>query len=419
MINEQAVIYQSGGAADVQGYDPFDSAITADPYPVYEWLRDDAPLHYSYRSDTFVLSRYDDVAWALADTDLFSSDAMLGVLMGQPTGVGQERLPRATAAGNLVSIDPPDHTELRRIVNRGFTPRQITGWRPRIDELVSELLADPVGERLEVVSAVAAPLPVRVVAELLGADADRWTDFRRWADASTSAMSGSGRGGFDDEALTAVFAMAEHLGAAIDERQRDPRDDLLSTLVRAHGDDVLSREEAVGFAALLLFAGTETTTNLIGNACWALLAEPDERRALVQDLARLPAVLEETLRWESPVQNVFRRSTRPFERHGTEVAVDATVTLVLGAANRDPRHWGEDADQFRPDRVVTGHVGFGFGVHFCLGAALARQEATAALEGLLPWLEADQDLDGAATDGFIDSCQFRGRRRLELVRKDG
>lgn len=405
-------------ADTVLDYDPFDASVRADPYPIYEWLRDDAPLHHSAMTDTYVLSRHEDVSWALADTDLFSSDAMRGVLMGQPTGVGEERLPREGASGNLVSIDPPGHTELRRIVSRGFTPRHITEWRPRIEELVTELLDGTDGDQLEVIEQLAVPLPVRVVAELLGADAERSADFRRWADATTKAMSGSGRGGFDDEAMAAVLAMADHLGKAIDERQRAPRDDLLTTLVRAHDDDVLSHEEAVGFAALLLFAGTETTTNLIGNACWALLATPDERRALVADPTRLPAVLEETLRWESPVQYVFRRATRPFERHGVQVPADATVTLVIGAANRDPRHFGEDADQFRPDRAVGGHVGFGFGVHFCLGASLARQEATAALESLLWWLEDAQDLAGADAEDFIDSYQFRGRRRLVLTRKE-
>lgn len=398
-------------------YDPFDSSVAADPYPTYRWLRDEAPLHHSPVTDTYVLSRYDDVLWALADTDLFSSDAMRGVLLGQPTGVGEERLPRRAATGNLVSIDPPGHTELRRIVNRGFTPRTINGWRPRIDELVAELLGGSAGDRLDVIGELAVPLPVRVIAELLGADADRSADFRAWADASTRAASGSSRGGLDEEAMMAVFAMVEHLGAEIDERQRSPRDDLLTTLVRAHGEDVLTREEAVGFAALLLFAGTETTTNLIGNACWALLDTPTERRALAADPGRVPAVLEETLRWESPVQYVFRRATRPFERHGVQVPADANVTLVLGAANRDPRHWGDDAEQFRPDRPNAGHVGFGFGVHFCLGAALARHEATAALEALVPWLAADQDLTTASADEFIDSCQFRGRRRLELVRE--
>lgn len=401
------------------GYDPFDVAVQADPYPVYRHLREADPLHHTSATDTYVLSRYDDVSWALSDTDLFSSDAMRGVLMGQPTGVGDERLPRETATGNLVSIDPPGHTELRRIVSRGFTPKHITAWRPRISELATEMLAGMSHGSIDVIEQLAIPLPVRVVAEMLGADADRATDFRRWADATTRAMSGSGRGGFDEEAMGAVLAMAEHLGAEIDERQRVPRDDLLTTLVRAHGDDVLSRDEAIGFAGLLLFAGTETTTNLIGNACWALLSHPEERQALVSDPTRLSNVLEETLRWESPVQYVFRRATRPFERHGIEVPADATVTLVLGAANRDPRHFGDDADQFRSDRSAGGHLGFGFGVHFCLGAALARQEATAAIEALLPWLAADQDLAEAGADEFIDSCQFRGRRRLTLTRKEG
>ncbi|MDD9370101.1 MAG: cytochrome P450 [Acidimicrobiales bacterium] len=398
------------------GYDPFEAAVVADPYPVYRWLRDTSPLHHSPVTDTYVLSRYDDVAWAIADTDLFSSDAMLGVLLGQPTGAGPERLPREAASGNLVSLDPPAHTELRRIVNRGFTPRTINRWSPRIDELAAELLAGVEADRLDVVGQLAAPLPVRVIAELLGADAARAADFRAWADASTRAMSGSNRGGLDEGSLAAVIAMAEHLGDEIDDRQRSPRDDLLTTLVRAHGDDVLTRKEAVGFAALLLFAGTETTTNLIGNACWALLGHPDERRALAADPQRVAAVLEETLRWESPVQYVFRRATRPFARHGVEVPADATITLVLGAANRDPRHWGDDAEAFRPDRSTAGHVGFGFGAHFCLGAALARQEAAAALVALAPWLGAEQDLSGARAGDYIDSCQFRGRRRLDLVR---
>lgn len=400
-------------------YDPFDPSLVEDPYPTYRWLRDEAPAHHSAVTDTYVFSRYDDVLWALNDASLFSSDAMRGVLLGEPTGVGEEPLPREAARGNLVAIDPPGHSELRRIVNRGFTPRTINGWRPRIDELVSELLSGTKGDRLDVIGDLASPLPVRVIAELLGADAARSADFRAWADASTRAASGSGRGGIDEEAMMAIFAMVEHLGNEIDDRQRSPRDDLLTTLVLAHGEDALTREEAVGFAALLLFAGTETTTNLIGNACWALLGNPDERRALVEAPDRAAAVLEETLRWESPVQYVFRRATRAVERHGVEIPADATVTLVLGAANRDPRHWGDDADEFRPDRSSTGHLGFGFGVHYCLGASLARHEASAAFDALLPWLVADQDLGGAAADEHIDSCQFRGRKRLELVRREG
>ena len=395
----------------VMSYDPFDPTVVADPYPVYTWLRDERPVHHAPETDTFVLSRYDDVLRALGDTDLFSSDAMRGVLLGQPTGVGEERLPREDAMGGLVSVDPPAHSELRRIVNRGFTPKHIGSWHDRVEELVSELMAGVRPDApFDVVGGLAGPLPVRVIVELLGADSDQADQFRQWADATTRMMSGSARGGLDPEGMGAAFELTMYLGECIEERQREPRDDLLSTLVRAAGEDVLSRAEAVGFAALLLFAGTETSTNLIGNAAWALLRHRDQLDAVLVDPTRVDAVLEETLRWESPVQYVFRRATRSFELHDVEIPQDATVTLVLGAANRDPRHWSDDADRFDIGRVTGGHVSFGFGPHFCLGAALARAEASAALRRLLPMLADAEPTD--ADDELIDSLQFRGRRRL-------
>jgi cytochrome P450 len=393
-------------------YDPFDPAVVADPYPIYTWLRDEQPVFHATQTDTYVLSRYDDVLAALGDTHLYSSDAMRGVLLGQPTGVGEERLPREDAMGALVSVDPPAHSELRRIVNRGFTPKKVTGWHDRMEELVSELMAGVrPGDPFDVVSGLAGPLPVRVIAELVGADRDHADKFREWADATTQMMSGSARGGMAPEGLGAALELAMYLGECIDARQHDPREDLLSSLVQAHGQEVLTRAEAVGFAALLLFAGTETSTNLIGNAAWALLRHRDQLDAVADDPAQVDAVLEETLRWESPVQYVFRRATRSFELHGVTIPQDATVTLVLGAANRDPRHWGDDADVFDPSRTTGGHVSFGFGPHFCLGAALARAEASAALRRILPMLAAASTPDDA-DDELIDSLQFRGRRHV-------
>jgi cytochrome P450 len=399
-------------------YDPFDPDVPTDPYPVYEWLRDAAPVYHAPVTDTFVLSRYDDVLWAVNDGDLFSSDAMRGVLLGQATGVGERRLPRTDAMGALVSIDAPGHSELRRIVNRGFTPRHIAHWRERIDEIVTELLPGaPGGGLFDVVSGIAAPLPVRVITEMLGADADQAGQFKHWADSLTRAMNGSARTGEPDtESVDAMFGLFNHIAATVADRQQGPTDDLISTLVRAQDDDVLGQEEVVGFASLLLFAGAETTTNLIGNACWALLQHPDELAALVDDPGRLPAVIEEVLRWESPVQYVFRRATRPFERHGIEVPADAIVTLLLGSANRDPRHWGEDAACFRPGRPPGAHLAFGFGPHFCLGASLARTEATVALEHLLPLLDGATLAGGEAP--HVDSLQFRGRCRLEILIKE-
>lgn len=400
-------------------YDPFDPEIALDPYPVYEWLRDDAPVHHAPETDTFVLSRYDDVAWALGDADLFSSDAMRGVLLGLSMGSGERRLPREEANGTLVSLDAPGHSELRRLVNRGFTPRHIATWRDRIEELVGGMLAEAVsGEKLDVVNALAVPLPVRVITELLGADASYADQFKRWADALTRMINGSSRdaAGPDQAAMEAMFGLFALMNDTIDDREANPRDDLISTLVQAHGDDALSRAEVVGFASLLLFAGAETTTNLIGNASWALLTQPDELARVIAERSRLPAVLEETLRWESPVQYVFRRATRSFERHGVEIPADAIVTLVIGSANRDPRHWGPDAAAFVPDRPPSNSFAFGFGPHFCLGAALARAEAEVAMAHLLPLLDGAEVVGGA--DDLIDSLQFRGRHRLEVLTKE-
>lgn len=393
-------------------YDPFHTD-NRSLYELYRDLRDDDPVHWAEPTGTFVLSRYDDVAWALGDTALFSSDAMRGVLMDQPTGTGEQRLPRNEAVGMLVSVDPPEHTELRRIVNRGFTPRRMRDWEGHIDETVRMLLDSTTsGELFDVVSGLAAPLPVRVITELVGADPEEADNFRRWADAMTRVMSGSARStGLAEEEGVAMMQLADDLGRRIDDRQEHPRDDLLTTLVRAQDEEVLSREEAVGFAALLLFAGTETSTNLIGNAVAALLAHPEELRRLQAGPELLPGVVDETLRWESPVQYVFRRTTRPTASHGVEIPVDSTVTLLLGSANRDPRHWGEDAETFDPSRDVGGHLAFGFGPHFCLGAALARTETSAALSQLVPRIaptSAPDDVD------WIDSMQFRGRRSLKV-----
>jgi cytochrome P450 len=400
-------------------YDPFDPTVCADPHPIYAWLRDQHPVYRSRPTDTFVLSRYADVAAALTDTDRFSSDAMNAVLLGYPAGDGKQRLPRAAARGGLVSVDPPAHSELRRIVNRGFTPGSIRSWQGRIDAVVAECLcAARPGEPFDVVQQLAAPVPVAIIAELLGAEPSRRDDFRAWADSATQLMSGSLRGSGKpvDVGASAILDLAGYLLGKIQERMAEPRDDMLSTLVKARGDDVLSEEEAVGFAALLLFAGSETTTNLIGNAVQALLDHPRELERVVGDPARIPAVLEETLRWDGPVQYVFRRATEDVELHGVTIPTNGIVTLLLASANRDPRQFAE-ADSFRPDRDVSGHVGFGLGPHFCLGAALARVEAESALRQLLPYLDGCRRVDRQRT--YVDSYQLRGLRHLEIIPSRG
>ena len=394
-------------------YDPFDASISADPFPVYAWLRDEHPIYRSRPTDTFVLSRYEDVAAALKDTERFSSDAMNAVLLGYPAGDGKERLPRAAARGGLVSLDPPAHSELRRIVNRGFTPRTIREWEARIEVIVAACLRDArPGEPFDVVDQLAAPVPVAVIAELLGAEPERRDAFRAWADAANQMMSGSRRGTGKpvDLEAAAILDMAGYLMERIQERIAAPRDDLLSILMKAQNEDVLSADEAVGFAALLLFAGSETTTNLIGNAVQALLDHPQELERVLSDERHIPAVFEETLRWDGPVQYVFRRATEEIELHGVTVPKNAIVTLLLAAANRDPRRFA-DAEIFRPDRDASDHLGFGLGTHFCLGAALARAEAASSLRHLLPLLDGCERL-GRPT--YVDSYQLRGLKHLRI-----
>ncbi|MGH7805907.1 MAG: cytochrome P450, partial [Candidatus Binatia bacterium] len=303
------------------------------------------------------------------------------------------------------------------IVNRGFTPRTIREWQGRVDAAVAECLRDArPGVPYDVIQRLAAPLPVTIIAELVGAEPEKRDDFRAWADASTAVMSGSKRGSAEgiEESTTKILDLVTYLLAKIQERVAAPRGDLLSVLVKAQGEDVLTEDEAMGFAALLLFAGSETTTNWIGNATRALLDHPDELARTITDPSRLPAVLEEVLRWDGPVQYVLRRATEDVELHGVTIPKNAFVTLLLASANRDPRRF-EDPASFRPGRDAATHVGFGLGVHFCLGAALARVEAESSLRQLLPLLDGCERPVREIV--YVDSYQLRGLKHLEIVPK--
>jgi cytochrome P450 len=400
-------------------YDPFSMEFRADPYPHYARLRADAPVYYSEPARMWIVSRFADVVGVLKEPNRFSSDAMATVL-----AIG----PRDTAApqpggaplmpGNLVTYDPPEHTRLRTIVNRAFTPRRVEAWRPMVERLTRECVSElSRRDRFDVVDGLAALVPVRVIAEILGFDASRHADFKRWADTITAAMTGSKRS-LDPVASGAAQAgleLMQALGAVIAARTAEPGDDVISVLVRAAEGEVLSAPEVLGFAGVLTFAGTETTTNLIGNAVRVLVEDEAVRARVLADAATVPMLLEETLRWNSPVQYLFRRTTEPAEIAGTRIEGNAIVCALIGSANRDPERWGPDAERFDLDRATNGHTGFGFGAHFCLGAALARLEADCALRTLLPLLAASTFEGHELTP--IDSVQFRGVRALRFVRR--
>lgn len=386
-------------------YDPFSPESQRDPFPIYERLRREAPVYWAEPSQMWAVSRYDDVLAVLKDTERFSADAV-GIVQ-----VGAE----ARIEGNVVTYDPPDHTRLRTILNRGFTPRRVEEWRREAEQLVAEAVgAMREQEEFDVIGDLAATIPATMIAKILGLPEERHADFKGWTDTTTAMMSGSKRGVdvVESGVLEAALQMRACLAEVLEARRAHPEDDLMSVLVAAQADGSLSEEEALGFAGVLTFAGSETTTNLIGNAVRALVESPDVLARLRADPGLRSPLIEETLRWDSPVQYLFRRTLQEIEIAGTTIPENAFVVLLLGSANRDEAHWGAEAAQFDLDRNPVGHLGLGVGAHFCLGAALARMEAECALEQLLPLIGASR-FAGHALEP-IDSIQFRGVRKLQF-----
>jgi len=398
-------------------YDPFDLAVREDPYRHYAQLRAAAPVFRAERSKTWVVSRYDDVLSVLKDTVRFSNDAVGRVQLGATAEDSSAEAGGSDRAmpGNLVTYDPPDHTRLRAIVNRAFTPRRVEAWRPMVEATTDTALAAMAQKpRFDVIADLAAIVPVTVIAEILGIGAERRDDFKRWADTITASMSGSKRrlGAEASGALQAGRELVAHLAEVLAARTKKPGDDLMSVLTRASEGEVLTAIEVIGFAGVLTFAGTETTTNLIGNAVRVLLERPDVRARVLADPQLVSPLLEETLRWDPPVQYLFRRAREDVEIAGTRIPENGFVNLLIGSANRDEARWGANASAFDLDRNTSGHLGFGVGAHFCLGAALARMEAECAVTRLLPLLEKSRWTGGEMLP--IDSVQFRGVRSLEF-----
>jgi hypothetical protein len=384
-------------------YSPFDAEVIADPYPVYRELRANSPAHWSREANSWVLSRYDDVSAALADPATYSSASGI---FPTPPGVDMTEL----FLPMLIMSDPPRHTQLRQIVSRAFTPRRIAALEPHIETLVKDLLDQtPEAGNWEFVSGFAGPLPAIVIADMLGVPRDDRDQFRAWS--TTLIQSNPVRGEFG-AGLDAAAALYEYFTAFLAERRAHPQDDLMTALVQAEVDgEYLSEEELLGFCLLLLVAGHETTTNLLSNSAVVLAQHPDVRQQLADDPELVPAAVEELLRFDSPVQGLARTLTAPVELHGESMQTGDTVLLLFGSANRDD-HAFPHADRFDVNRHPERQVAFGRGIHFCLGASLARLEARIALPTLLTrrpdW---DVDLDAAVR---LHSGPIRGYISLPM-----
>lgn len=349
--------------------DPFSPEVLADPYPFYRWLREESPCHHVAARSLYLLSRYDDAVTALRSPETFSS----------ADGMGYAQ----RASGPLTSSDPPAHTRLRRMVSKQFTPREVAKLTERVEALVDEALEPLLGAgTVDLVSAFTVPVPVMVIAEMLGVSAERRADFKRWSDDSFALMAGTLRPE-SREALRARFAEGiAFFEAEIAARRADPdpdATDLISALLLPTREgDHLSPSELMRFCFSLLSAGNETTTNLLANAALAFIDHPAEWRKVVASPDLVPSVVEEVMRYESPVQGFCRTTVRDTEVAGTRIPAGARVAVLVGSANRDPDHYIQP-DEFRADRNPLDHVAFGSGVHSCLGAALARLEGGAVL----------------------------------------
>ena len=357
-----------------------------DPYPAYRELRAMSPVCWNDVTKFWALLKYEDVRYVSSNPALFSSAK--GITIPDP------EMPSPVQEGNLIFSDPPRHRQLRKLINAGFTRRQVAHLEPKIREIVRGILdgLEP-GSAHEFAEEIAAPLPTRLIAELIGAPPDDWEQFRAWSDAATGTADPE----IELDPFVAMGQLYEYFQKLIAARRAEPRDDLLSVLAEAEIDEHrLTDEDLLNFSFLLLVAGNETTRNLIALGTLALIAHPNQCRLLVDDHALIPGAVEEMLRWNSPVVHMARTATTDIEIRGELIAEGDTVVMLYGSANRDEDIFGADSEQFKVTRHPNPHIAFGCGEHSCVGAQLARLEASVLFDELLrrfPKLELVGEVD--------------------------
>jgi cytochrome P450 len=375
-----------------------DPAFIADPYPTWARIRAEDPVHYSERHRSWFLTRHADVETFFASPDLTAD-------RGKAAKGGGATAPRKARS---IGSDPPEHTAVRRLAQRGFTAREVEVLRPRIEAMVDRLL-DRIDADFDLIRDFAYPLPITVIAELFGVpEADR-DQFSAWSREMAAGMdrfyskAGSAFGG--------GAGMGAYVAGLVGQRMKHPGDDLITRMLEAEDDDALTPSEVTSLCTLLVFAGHETTTNLIGNGVLALLHAPDQLDALrVADPPAVRTAIEELLRYDSPAQMINRAVLRDTTIGGVRLAAGDSVVAVLGAANRDPERFAH-ADDLDVARHPNPHLAFGQGPHFCLGAALSRREAQIAVPALL---EHVRDLRLAAAPHWRPTAVLRGLESLPL-----
>lgn len=363
-------------------FDPFSEEFFNGPWDTYRRMQEEAPVYYSEEYDFYALTRHADVAAGLKDFETYSSAYGIDLSMVR----SGERPPQA-----IIFMDPPDHRHMRSLLNKVFTPRAIESQRQMVTEKVEKYLgaADP--DRFDVVQDLSGPFPVEVITTMLGVPEEHAQQIRHWIDESLTREPGQvevGESGMQANINTAVLYYD-----LVTQRRTEPRADLFTKLIDAeleceNGEKrKLDDLEIAGFATLLGGAGAETVTKLVGNAPVVFARNPEQWQKLLDDRSKIPAAVEELLRYEAPSQYQVRRSMKDVHLHGVTIPAGKPIFLINGAANRDPEAWTDpDTFDIDRDRTQAQNLGFGYGIHSCLGAALARMESVMALDKLLDFM---------------------------------
>ena len=390
-------------------FNPWDENYRANPYPHYKQLYDGPPRIINLMGDAALVARYADVRAVLLDHANFSSAQLGG-------GNFEEQNNLFGEDPSMLVADPPVHTRLRKLVSRDFTPRRIRELEPRIREMSAQLV-DAAARKgsLDVMADIANVLPVMVIAEMLGVPPDLYQTFKHWSDKiieSDNVLPGMP---MPDDIVTAMKELRGYFSQEIDKRRGKPGPDLVSALVAAHEqNEALSAGELLAFVVLLLLAGNETTTNLIGNGMLALGSNPDQLAMLRARPELMPRAIDEMLRYDGPVQSTFRTPTRDTNVGGTVIKAGTGTFVIVAAANRDPAHF-PNPDKFDITRDASGHVAFGEGIHFCLGSGLARMEGAIAFGTMLERFPKLRLANPGAPLKYKGSYFLRGLAHLEMA----
>jgi cytochrome P450 len=385
-------------------YNPLLPQVQANPYPYYAELRRDNPVPWLGPVYCWAVSRYVDVDRALRSPQIFSSARWLAQSIGD--------LNPAPEVTWMIEMDPPDHTRLRKLVNKGFTPRMVGRLEPQIHAIARDLLesARAQGE-IDFVRDFSGPLPVIVIAEMLGVDLEHRRDFRRWSDNIVLATSRPDDPAARDAIRRSNAEMRAYLEDIIAQRRKEPKEDLITAMVQAEEErQVLTADEILAMSVLILAAGNETTMNLLSNTVLALVEHAEVAARVRAERLLIPQLIEEMLRYDSPVQIVFRRTTQEVELSGVQIPADSAAFLLIGSANHDETKF-VNPDCFDLTRDASEHLAFGFGTHFCLGAQLARLEARVALEEL--FAAPSYEVDRSRVER-VKSLLLRGIKHLPL-----